>query len=135
MMWCFFLVCAGGFIGTGARYGLNGVVARRFGETFPVGTLVVNILGSFAIGLIFVATGSDSRLIVSPTARQFLIAGILGGFTTFSSFSLQTLSLIRSGEAGAAFVNIALSVGVCLLAAWGGESLAQKVWVLPWKHP
>ena len=89
------LVCLGGFIGTGARYGLNGVISQRFGETFPLGTLVINILGSFVIGVVFVATGPDSPVLVSAEVRQFLMIGILGGFTTFSSFSLQTLPSLR----------------------------------------
>jgi CrcB protein len=125
------LISLGGFLGTGARYALNGYVSRRFGETFPLGTLVVNLLGSFAIGVLFVATGPDSRLIVSATMRQFFMAGILGGFTTFSSFSLQTLSLLRSGEFGAAALNVGLSVGLCLLAAWGGEVAAHRFWIAP----
>ena len=93
--------------------------------------MVVNVLGSLAIGVLFVATGPDSRLIVSATMRQFLMVGILGGFTTFSSFSLQTLTLIRGGEMGAALLNVGLSVGLCLLAAWAGEIAAHRFWIGP----
>ena len=121
----FLLVCFGGFLGTGARYGLNGWISHRYGETFPLGTLVVNVLGSFAIGVIYAATGPDSRFVVSPDVRQFLMIGILGGFTTFSSFSLQTLALLREGEVGAAIANVTLSVVLCLLAAWAGEELVK----------
>jgi CrcB protein len=121
----FLLVCFGGFLGTGARYALNGWLSHRYGETFPVGTLVVNVLGSFAIGVVYAATGPDSRFVVSPDLRQFLMIGILGGFTTFSSFSLQTLALLREGEVGAAIANVALSVVLCLLAAWAGEELVR----------
>ncbi|HEX6850842.1 MAG TPA: fluoride efflux transporter CrcB [Candidatus Polarisedimenticolaceae bacterium] len=123
----FLWVCFGGFLGTGARYALNGWIAQRYGETFPVGTLAVNVLGSFAIGVIYAATGPDSRWVVSPDVRQFLMIGILGGFTTFSSFSLQTLALLREGEVGAAVANVVLSVVLCLLAAWAGEELVRAV--------
>ena len=125
------LICTGGFIGTGARYGLNGLVSRAFGETFPYGTMAVNVLGSFAIGAIFVATGTDSPLIVSATTRQFLMVGILGGFTTFSSFSLQTLALLRDGEVLYALSNVGMSVVLCLAAAWAGEAAAHRIWVAP----
>ncbi len=123
------LVCFGGFLGTGARYGLNGLISHRFGESFPMGTLVVNVLGSFVIGVVFVATGPDSRVMVSADARQFLMIGILGGFTTFSSVSLQTLALLREGEVGAAIANVTLSIVLGLLAAWAGEEMARTVWL------
>ena len=96
------LVSLGGFLGTGARYGLDGLISHRFGETFPFGTLVINVLGSFVIGVVFVVAGPDSRILISAEIRQFLMIGILGGFTTFSAFSLQTLALLREGDASAA---------------------------------
>lgn len=123
------VVCAGGFLGTGARYGLNGWVAHRFGETFPWGTLTVNVLGSFAVGVLYFACGPDSPMIVSATARQFLLAGILGGFTTFSSFSIQTLNLLKDGELAAACGNVIGSVLLGLLAAYAGDALARAVWM------
>ena len=123
------LICLGGFLGTGARYGLNGLMSHRFGETFPFGTLTINILGSFVIGIVFIATGPDSRVLVSADVRQFIMIGILGGFTTFSSFSLQTLTLLREGDVGAAIANVGLSVVVGLLAAWAGETLAKGIWL------
>lgn len=123
------LICLGGFLGTGARYGLNGWISHRFGETFPLGTLTINISGSFVIGIVFIATGPDSRVLVSADVRQFLMIGILGGYTTFSSFSLQTLTLLRDGEVGAAIANVGLSVAVGLVAAWAGESVAKGVWL------
>jgi len=121
------MVCLGGFVGTGMRYGLNGWVARRFGETFPWGTLVVNVSGSFVAGVAFYLTGVDSPIIVSATTRQVILAGLLGGFTTFSSFSIQTLALLREGEIGAAFGNVLGSVVAGLLAAWAGYALARGV--------
>ena len=123
------LVCLGGFLGTGARYGLNGLISHRFGETFPYGTLTINVFGSFAIGVIYVVTGPDSRLLVSADVRQFLMIGILGGFTTFSSFSLQTLTLLHEGELVAAFANVGLSVAAGLLAVWAGEAMAKAIWL------
>ena len=124
-----FLVSLGGFLGTGARYGLNGLISQRYGESFPLGTLTINIVGSFLIGVIFVAAGPDSRVLVSAETRQFLMIGILGGFTTFSSFSLQTLTLLREGDVGAAIVNVTLSVVLGLLAAWAGERVASAIWL------
>ena len=123
------LICFGGFLGTGARYALDGVVSHRFGETFPFGTLTVNVLGSFLIGVVFVLTGPDSRVLISADVRQFLTIGILGGFTTFSSFTVQTLTLLREGDIQAAIANVGLSVVVGLLAAWAGESVAKGVWL------
>jgi CrcB protein len=123
------IVCLGGFLGTGARYGLNGWVAHRFGETFPWGTMTVNVLGSFVVGVLFFLSGTDSPVVLSATTRQFLLAGILGGFTTFSSFSIQTLNLVRDGEVAAALGNVAGSVVAGLLAAWAGDALARAIWM------
>jgi fluoride exporter len=125
----FLSVCVGGFLGTGARYGLNGWVAHRFGETFPWGTLTVNVVGSFAVGVIYFACGPDSPVIVSATTRQFLLAGILGGFTTFSSFSIQTLALLKDGELAAACGNAVGSVLLGLLAAYAGDAAARAAWM------
>ena len=122
-------VCVGGFFGTGARYVLYGWVAHRFGETFPWGTLTVNVAGSFAVGLLYFACGPDSPWIVSATTRQFLLAGVLGGFTTFSSFSIQTLNLLKDGELAAAGGNLIGSVVLGLLAAFAGDALARAIWL------
>jgi CrcB protein len=119
------MICLGGFVGTGMRYGLNGWAARRFGETFPWGTLLVNVSGSFVAGVAFYLTGSDSPIIVSATTRQVVLAGLLGGFTTFSSFSIQTLALVREGEVGAALGNVLGSVAAGLFAAWAGYVVAR----------
>ena len=123
------VVCVGGFLGTGLRYGLNGWISHRFGETFPWGTLTVNVAGSFAVGLLYFACGPDSPWIVSATTRQFLLAGILGGFTTFSSFSIQTLNLLKDGELAAVGVNVIGSVALGLLAAFAGDALARAMWL------
>jgi CrcB protein len=120
-------VALGSALGGVARYGLSGLVARSFGETFPWGTLIVNVLGSFLIGFVATLTGPDGRVLVSPVARQFWMPGIFGGFTTFSSFSLQTLSLAQDGEWTRALANVTLSVALCLLGVWLGASLAAAV--------
>ena len=117
-------VAIGGAIGTTARYFLSGVVARWIGETFPWGTLTINVTGSFIIGFFAVLTGPDGRVFVGSTARQFVMTGICGGYTTFSSFSLQTLNLANNGEWFRAGAYICVSVALCLIAVWAGALLA-----------
>jgi CrcB protein len=128
----YFWVALGGALGTIGRYWCSGMVARLVGETFPWGTLMINVLGSFIIGFFAVLTGPDGRLFVGTTARQFVMVGICGGYTTFSSFSLQTLNLMNDGEWFAAAGNIVLSVVLCLLAVWVGAVLAGTVNSMRW---
>ena len=118
------LVLIGGFLGGIFRFFLSGVVGRRVGETFPWGTLVINILGSFVIGIFGGLTGPDGRFLVSPEVRIFVMVGLCGGYTTFSSFSLQTLALMQDGEWARAGANVVLSVVLCLLAVWLGVAAA-----------
>ncbi len=120
-------IMLGGALGSGARYWCSGFAAHHFGETFPWGTLIVNVLGSFIIGFFATFTGPDGRFIVSTEARQFVMVGLCGGYTTFSSFSLQTLNLVRDGEMGRAGANIALSVALCLLSVWLGHVAAASL--------
>lgn len=116
------------FLGSGlgglARFALSGLVAHRFGETFPWGTFVINVSGSFVIGFIAAVTEPEGRFLVSATTRQFLMTGILGGFTTYSSFSLQTLALARDGEWLRAGANAAGTFVLCFLAVWLGHLCA-----------
>jgi len=114
----------GGALGTVARYWINGLVSRHF-PSFPMGTLVINITGSFLIGLFAAMTAPDGRWLVSPTFRAFFIAGLCGGYTTFSSFSLQTLDLARAGEWLYAGANVVASVVLCLVAVWLGYAAAM----------
>ncbi|HXS07816.1 MAG TPA: fluoride efflux transporter CrcB [Rhizomicrobium sp.] len=114
-------VAAGGALGTVARYFLSGLVASTFGETFPWGTLIINVTGSFIIGFFGTLTGPDGRILVSGTTRQFVMVGLCGGYTTFSSFSLQTLNLMSDGEWAHASANVFGSVGLCLLFVWFGS--------------
>ena len=120
-------VALGGALGTTARYWLSGVVARSFGETFPWGTLIINVTGSFVIGFFGALTGPDGRLFVGSTARQFVMIGMCGGYTTFSSFSLQTLNLMNDGEWLRAGANIGMSVVLCVIAVWAGVILAGSI--------
>jgi CrcB protein len=113
-------VALGSALGGMARYGVSGAVARRIGETFPWGILVVNISGCFVIGVFAAVIAPGGALAGSLTVRQLVLIGLCGGYTTFSSFSLQTLALARDGEWGRALGNIAASVALCLLAVWAG---------------
>src|ERR1700749_4051970 len=120
----YFWLGLGGALGTIARYWLNGVVSTYF-VSFPVGTLVINVTGSFLITFFGTLTDTDGRWRVSPTGRMFFMTGICGGYTTFSSFSLQTLNLARDGEWLYAGLNVLLSVALCLIAAWLGYVAAM----------
>jgi fluoride exporter len=120
-------VAVGSAIGGVARYWCSGIVAHYVGETFPWGTLIVNAVGSFLIGLIATVSGTDGRFLIPAEARQFLMVGILGGFTTFSSFSLQTLTLARDGEWLLVGANIVGSVVLCLAMVWVGHALATLI--------
>jgi CrcB protein len=120
-------VMIGSALGGGARYWCSGLVANHLGETFPWGTLLINILGSFIIGCFATLTGPDGRLLVGTETRQFVMVGICGGYTTFSSFSLQTLNLVRDGEVMRAGANIGLSVILCLFAVWLGHIIAASL--------
>jgi fluoride exporter len=120
----YILVIAGGALGTGTRFWLSRFVAERGGELFPLGTLVVNVTGSFAIGFIAAFTDPEGSFLVSPRLREFFMIGVCGGYTTFSSFSLQTLDLVRDGDWLKAGLNTLLSFVCCLLAVWLGRILA-----------
>jgi len=120
-------IAIGSALGGMARYWCSGVAARLIGETFPWGTIVVNIAGSFIIGFFATLTGPDGRIFADTLTRQFVMIGILGGYTTFSSFSLQTLNLVRDGEIGRAGANIALSFVLCLLSVWLGHLAATSL--------
>lgn len=111
----------GSALGGMARHGCSDLAARYFGTAFPWGTLFVNVSGSLIIGFLATLSVADGRFFLSPDARAFLMVGICGGYTTFSAFSLQTLSLARDGQWFAAGANVILSVVVCLVAAWLGH--------------
>ena len=118
-----FLIGLAGFIGTLSRYWLSGVVARRYGETFPLGTLIVNLSGCFLVGLLYYVL--QERFIVNPTVRTVVLIGFLGGFTTFSSLGLQTFTLLQDGEFGLAVLNLTASNFIGLLLVWSGYTLGR----------
>jgi CrcB protein len=125
-------IAIGSAIGGVARYWCSGVAARLVGETFPWGTIAVNILGSFIIGFFATLTGPDGRVYVGSLGRQFVMIGICGGYTTFSSFSIQTLNLANDGEWFRAGANIVVSVVCCLVAVWIGHLAAASMNAMKW---
>lgn len=120
-------IAIGGALGSMARYACSVAAVRAFGEAFPWGTLAVNVAGSFAIGLFASLDPPGGRWPMPADARLFLTVGLCGGFTTFSSFSAQTLGLLEQGRVAAAFGNVAGSVGLCLLAVWAGYALGAAI--------
>lgn len=117
----------GSALGGMGRFWIAGFIGQRYGDTFPWGTILVNVTGSLAIGVLAALAGPDDRLPakVSPLAAQFFMAGVCGGYTTFSAFSLQTLKLIQAGSLPQAGANVALSVIACLVAVWVGYFVGQ----------
>jgi len=126
-MQSYFWIAVGGALGSVARYGCSGRAARWIGETFPWGTLIVNVLGSFVIGFFATLTGPDGRWLAPAATREFVMLGICGGYTTFSSFSLQTLNLLQAGQWFKAGANAVASVLLCMLAVWLGHVLAMNL--------
>jgi CrcB protein len=108
-----------------ARFWVGIAVAQAVGARFPWGTLLINVVGSFIIGWFDVLTGEFGRWTVPADARAFVLVGICGGFTTFSSFSLQTMQLLQGGEALRAIAYIVASVALCLMSVWAGMALAR----------
>ena len=126
-MWNALWIFIGGGLGSLARWGASGWIANAFGQTFPWGTLVVNITGSFVVGLFATLTGPDGRWLAPATFRQFFMLGVCGGYTTFSSFSLQTLALAEDGQWFKAGANAVLSLVLCLVGVWLGHVLAVEM--------
>jgi fluoride exporter len=131
-MLAYFWITVGSALGGAARYWCSGIVANSVGSTFPWGTLFVNVVGSFIIGFFGTLTGPDGRLFIPSEYRQFVMVGFCGGYTTFSSFSLQTLALIQDGEWMSAGANVGLSVVLCLIAVWLGHVAAASLNQLKW---
>jgi CrcB protein len=120
-------VALGSVLGAIARYFVSGFVARRIGETFPWGTLIINVSGAFLIGLFGAMAENSASIMAAPDWWLFAVTGFLGAYTTVSSFSLQTLTLSRDGQSGRAVSYVALSVGLCLGAVPLGF-LAGQLW-------
>jgi len=126
-MWSYIWIAIGGALGSVRRFWCNGLISEKFGQTFPWGTLLINVAGSFIIGFFGALTSPEGRM--EPPTRafttQFLMIGVCGGYTTFSSFSLQTLNLLRDGEWLYAGGNLLLSVVLCMIAVWLGWLLGS----------
>ncbi len=121
----YLLIALGSAIGGVARYWASGMIANRFGQTFPWDTLIVNITGSFVIGLFASIAAPEGRWLVGAYARNFFMIGVCGGYTTFSSFSLQTLNLAKDKEWFYAAGNAILSLVLCLVSVWLGNALGE----------
>jgi CrcB protein len=121
------LIFLGSGLGGCLRWWLSSLIAIRVGEVFPWGTLVVNVLGSLAIGVFAQITGPEGRWPIVAAGRLFFMVGICGGFTTFSSFSLQTLQLLQSGAWLPAGLNALGSTTLCLIAVWLGWQLGTMM--------
>jgi len=118
-------IAGGGALGAVMRFGVSSGVYRVLGKDFPYGTLTVNVLGSFFMGLCFILV--IERNVLSMEWRSIIMIGFLGAFTTFSTFSMETLSLLESGELTRALVNILLSVTLCLAATWIGLTIGRQM--------
>lgn len=117
------LVGLGGLVGSLARYWLAGIMQRLTGSDFPMGTLTVNVLGSFVVGVVMML--SLERGLLSPDMRLLLAVGLCGGFTTMSTFSYETVALLRDGEMALAFGNLGATLGMCFLAVWLGSLVGR----------
>src|SRR6202035_896599 len=118
-------VALGGAIGSVGRFWLTGVMTELTGPRFPWGTLLINVLGSFVIGLVAGITLTPARLGVHPDIRIFLMTGVCGGVTTFSAVSLQTLELMQAGEMSPALGYAVASVVLCVIATYCGWALGR----------
>ena len=118
------LIGVAGLMGTLVRYWLWGA-DERWGASFPVGTLIVNLLGCLAVGFLFQAT--EEKYLIDPVLRSAILVGFLGGFTTFSSFGIQTFTLLREGEIFLAGLNVAVSNVVGLILVWTGYTVSRSL--------
>lgn len=120
-------IVVGSVLGGCARYFVSGVIARRLGETFPWGTMTINVTGAFLIGIFGALATHPASVLAAPNPWLFAVTGFLGCYTTVSSFSLQTLTLARNGEPVHALGNVVFSVGLCLAAVSCGFLLADSL--------
>jgi CrcB protein len=122
----YFWIALGSALGGIARYALTRFLLPSASAHFPASTILINVLGSFVIGFFGTMTVAGGRFAVPENIRMFVMVGICGGFTTFSSFSLQSFDLLRSGMWGRALLNIGLSVVLCLMAVGMGHAIADR---------
>ena len=126
----YLVIGLGGALGSMLRFGLGSLIdtnVQKTGYLFPWGTIIVNITGCFVIGFIFTISAAEGRIILSSLTRNFILIGILGGYTTFSSFTLQTLNLWNDKQWGGAAANVLISVVLCLVGVWLGAALAESI--------
>ena len=123
----YLLVGIGSTLGGLARYGVDLVFTAHLGQAFPWGTIFINLSGSFIIGLFATLTGPDGRFYVRSPGRQFVMTGFCGGYTTFSSFALQTLTLVQADQMLRAGANVLASLALCLAAVWVGHAAATAL--------
>jgi CrcB protein len=121
------LIAIGSALGGITRHATGLVLTQRVGGSFPWGTFTVNVLGSLAIGICGALVAQAQRVSDPQFTREFVMIGFLGGFTTFSAFSLQTLQLLRDGKSGLALANVGFSIAVCLAAVWLGYAIGSRV--------
>ncbi|HVV92536.1 MAG TPA: fluoride efflux transporter CrcB [Hyphomicrobiales bacterium] len=124
-MYTYVAIAIGGTLGCWARFGMTNLVQAIYGRNFPYATLSINLLGSFLMGFLFIET--LERLAISPVLRTGILTGFVGGFTTFSTFEMETLLLTQGGEGPKAVLYVLLSVGLGFLAAFGGAYVARNL--------
>ena len=124
-MWTYVAIAIGGTLGCWARYAQTNLVQAVFGRDFPLATLSINVIGSFLMGFLFILT--LERLMIPPSVRVGVLTGVLGGYTTFSTFELETLLLAESGELLKAALYVILSVVIGFAAAFGGAYIARNL--------
>jgi fluoride exporter len=124
-MWTYLAIAIGGALGCWARFAQTNLVQAVYGRDFPFTTMSINVIGSFLMGFLFIET--LERLTLSPILRTGLLTGFLGGYTTFSTFEMETLLLAEGGELLKAALYVALSVGLGFLAAFGGAYIARNL--------
>ncbi len=124
-MWTYIAIAIGGTLGCWARYAMGNLVQTIYGRDFPYATLSINLLGSFLMGFLFIET--LERLTISPALRTGILTGVLGGFTTFSTFEMETLLLTEQGDGLKALLYVVLSVGLGFLGALGGAYIARNL--------
>lgn len=120
------LVGLGGCVGSMLRYWLSGLVQQAVGSPFPFGTLAVNVIGSVAIGAL--SQLAEERQALTPETHALLVAGLIGGFTTFSAFANDTVNGVRAGLPATAVANVVISVVTCLVAVWLGRAMVSGAW-------
>jgi len=125
MLWTYFAIAVGGTLGCWARYAMTNLVQTIYGRDFPYATMSINVLGSFLMGFLFIET--LERLTFSPAVRTGILTGVLGGYTTFSTFEMESLLLVEQGEPLKALLYMALSVGLGFACAFGGAYIARNL--------